>query len=49
MDRTTGEPSDEPIETFCLSYSDIVWNASAGNTRGSWNQARLTTTVNVPP
>ena len=49
VDRATGEPFDEPVETFCLDYSGIVWNHNVGNITGSWNQSRLTTSVTVPP
>ena len=46
VDSATGEPADEVLETFCLSYDEISWQtgAASGNISGSHS---LTTGADV--
>ena len=39
LNPETLEPGDEPLETFGLDYSEIVWNYETGNARGGYSVA----------
>ncbi len=54
IDSATNEPADEPMETFSLEYSDIVWDqkyyvndVERGSVQGSWSSSTQSTSVSL--
>ena len=39
VDLSTMLPADDPMETFAMEYSQIVWNNASGNVTGGWSIA----------
>lgn len=50
-DQTTGQPADDPVETFALEYAEILWDyklADDSDISGSWS-LKGTTSVSIRP